>query len=59
MRGALEYLAGWMIPGAAIETFPWHVLRYQHTALIRSHLMQREIVTRKGKVVQSAANANK
>lgn len=59
MRGALEYLAGWMIPGATIETFPWHVLRYRHTALIRSHLMQREIVTSKGRVVQSAANANK
>ena len=38
MAGALNRIAAIMVDGATLETLPWGMLRYQHTAAIRSHL---------------------
>ncbi len=37
----LEVIAKLVQPDAAVETFPWHELRYQHTQAIRAQLAQR------------------
>lgn len=39
MRTSLEIIAGFVSSGqAGVETLPWHELRYQHTAAVRSAL---------------------
>ena len=42
MRGALDIIAGLLTSGRrTAETLPWHQLRYQHSAAVRSVLMER------------------
>ena len=41
MRHHLDVIADMLRPGATALTFPWHELRYQHTAAIRSQLQER------------------
>ncbi len=41
MRSALDAIARMVNPEAAVETFPWASLRFEHVAAIRSVLMER------------------
>ena len=41
MRGHLERMAALLSPGATAEGYPWHELRYAHTAALRSLLAER------------------
>lgn len=38
MRQSLAVIAGIVLPGCAVEAFPWHLLRYQHTQALRVKL---------------------
>src|SRR5687767_8132926 len=38
MRQSLTVIADIVLPGCAIEAFPWHLLRYQHTQAMRVKL---------------------
>lgn len=39
-RGALNTIAQLVMPDSDAETFPWHMLRYQHTQAIRTMLAE-------------------
>ena len=41
MRQALDTIADIVYPGATLESFPWHELRFQHTTAIRTKLSER------------------
>lgn len=41
MRKALTSVSEALLPGVAIEVFPWHSLRYEHTQAIRALLVER------------------